>query len=638
MATKTTGLHERPTYNKLIREIQHGEKIKLPNRDALFLRNSPYLAFLDGQGTTEMAEQQERVQKQVETEHVVREQSGVGGVVEARVHRDIKEDAPKRVGKMLRPRSRPENFSMASSDASMDETAEHPWKPDGLMEEATGGGGQPPDMGGGKGKSKGRKGKSKQKKGYSTEESESEVYTSQGGGKGGGGGGGGSSSAQPIHVHVENNYHPLHHDPQLTNILTNLQVRTQIQGSTLTQILMENGHVGPEGVRYKQEQKANAPGRQPSRATEVLAMIGSSENKAMKRNQELPPELIPDPRSHQSNGPPAFMPHQPVNPQISPPVVIPPTIAVPVVPVPARGRDVEKGKERSRSRSTNNKTKKAIEKDKARKELDEELMEEKVELDKRPAKAKAEKDVPDAEPAKKAKPTAKEDAATIQAVYEKRKAKGNVETKVEEIEAKLPIKKKAADDAIAELAVVKKARFGIKGRTFDPARLAVLNRLAATMVARREKADLLLKEAKVKQADKEYDALMKDLETMKRKKKELLAIGDKAPETTSTKKQKIEEIGDKEAEPPKKTAHSGRKRGGSTVRVMPPSFLKKPVRGTTGDNDKRRSHWAKKPVGYIKEKLEQIGHPVSAQSLKGPTGLKKTQLLQLLYSADKNIV
>ena len=36
MATKTTGLHERPTYNKLIQEIQHGEKIKLPNRDAFF--------------------------------------------------------------------------------------------------------------------------------------------------------------------------------------------------------------------------------------------------------------------------------------------------------------------------------------------------------------------------------------------------------------------------------------------------------------------------------------------------------------------------------------------------------------------------------------------------------------------------
>ena len=39
-------------------------KIKLPNRDALFLRNSPYMAFLDGQGTTEMEEQQERKQKQ----------------------------------------------------------------------------------------------------------------------------------------------------------------------------------------------------------------------------------------------------------------------------------------------------------------------------------------------------------------------------------------------------------------------------------------------------------------------------------------------------------------------------------------------------------------------------------------------
>jgi len=78
MSTLTAGLRQRPTYHSLIQEIQHGEKIKLPNRDAIFLRNSPYMAFLDGQGTTEMQEQQERVQKQAEVEHVVREQSSKG--------------------------------------------------------------------------------------------------------------------------------------------------------------------------------------------------------------------------------------------------------------------------------------------------------------------------------------------------------------------------------------------------------------------------------------------------------------------------------------------------------------------------------------------------------------------------------
>ena len=165
MATKTTGLHERPTYNKLIREIQHGEKIKLPNRDALFLRNSPYLAFLDGQGTTEMAEQQERVQKQVETEHVVRDQAssgggGGGGAAEARVRNEISASGPK-MDRMLKPVNRPQSFNIADEgDVSMDETAEHEWEPDDLMQEATGGGGQPPGMGGG-GRVKGGKGKEK---------------------------------------------------------------------------------------------------------------------------------------------------------------------------------------------------------------------------------------------------------------------------------------------------------------------------------------------------------------------------------------------------------------------------------------------------------------------------------------------
>ena len=43
--TKKKGLRERPTYNELIEDIQFDEKIKLPNRQAKFIRESPYLSF-----------------------------------------------------------------------------------------------------------------------------------------------------------------------------------------------------------------------------------------------------------------------------------------------------------------------------------------------------------------------------------------------------------------------------------------------------------------------------------------------------------------------------------------------------------------------------------------------------------------
>ena len=42
-----SGLRKRPTYNELINYIERDIKIKLPNRDATFLRNSPYMTQLD---------------------------------------------------------------------------------------------------------------------------------------------------------------------------------------------------------------------------------------------------------------------------------------------------------------------------------------------------------------------------------------------------------------------------------------------------------------------------------------------------------------------------------------------------------------------------------------------------------------
>ena len=78
MMVGKSGLRQRPTYNELIEEIQLDEKIKLPNRQAKFLRESPYLSFLDGESYMEMQQQQENAQKHVQTQHVIIEQASRG--------------------------------------------------------------------------------------------------------------------------------------------------------------------------------------------------------------------------------------------------------------------------------------------------------------------------------------------------------------------------------------------------------------------------------------------------------------------------------------------------------------------------------------------------------------------------------
>ena len=76
---KKAGLRQRPTYNELIEEIQVDEKIKLPNRQAKFLRESPYLSFLDGETLVEMNAQQENVDKQTQVEQAIRSQAAATG-------------------------------------------------------------------------------------------------------------------------------------------------------------------------------------------------------------------------------------------------------------------------------------------------------------------------------------------------------------------------------------------------------------------------------------------------------------------------------------------------------------------------------------------------------------------------------
>ena len=102
---KMKGLHRRPTYNELIEEIQLDEKIKLPNRQAKFLRESPYLSFLDGEGYTDMLEQQQQADKHVQVEHAIREQAGSSSSASASELRGVNEATGRRdqVENMLQP-------------------------------------------------------------------------------------------------------------------------------------------------------------------------------------------------------------------------------------------------------------------------------------------------------------------------------------------------------------------------------------------------------------------------------------------------------------------------------------------------------------------------------------------------------
>ena len=57
MSIYTQGLRKRPTYEELIDEIQTDTKVTLPNRKAKFLRDSPYMSFLDEESYQEMEDQ-----------------------------------------------------------------------------------------------------------------------------------------------------------------------------------------------------------------------------------------------------------------------------------------------------------------------------------------------------------------------------------------------------------------------------------------------------------------------------------------------------------------------------------------------------------------------------------------------------
>ena len=71
------GLKKRETYDEIIDYLMNKqEKIKMPNRLAKQLRESPQLSNLldgDGEGVLDMEQQQKRVTIEIEKEHRIRE-------------------------------------------------------------------------------------------------------------------------------------------------------------------------------------------------------------------------------------------------------------------------------------------------------------------------------------------------------------------------------------------------------------------------------------------------------------------------------------------------------------------------------------------------------------------------------------
>ena len=73
------GLRQQPSYNELIDEIATDQKIKLPDRRAKFMRDSPYLSFLDNETYLEMEDQQNKLNAQQQAQQTIQQVASSSG-------------------------------------------------------------------------------------------------------------------------------------------------------------------------------------------------------------------------------------------------------------------------------------------------------------------------------------------------------------------------------------------------------------------------------------------------------------------------------------------------------------------------------------------------------------------------------
>ena len=117
------GLKKKETYDEIVDYLMNKqEKIKMPNRLAKQLRNSPQLSNVldgDGAGLQDVEDQQKRAAEEVEKEHRVRDAANVegGGPTERRTfQQEPRQNIPKT------SKGNPKVFNMSIDDFQLDVT------------------------------------------------------------------------------------------------------------------------------------------------------------------------------------------------------------------------------------------------------------------------------------------------------------------------------------------------------------------------------------------------------------------------------------------------------------------------------------------------------------------------------------
>ena len=118
------GLRQKPSYNELIDEIATDQKIKLPDRRAKFMRDSPYLSFLDNETYLEMEDQQNKLNAQQQAQQTIQQVASSSGQTAAVLRSQVTNPfgggrtppIPPPTPPMGKPSS-PEGFSMSGPNS-----------------------------------------------------------------------------------------------------------------------------------------------------------------------------------------------------------------------------------------------------------------------------------------------------------------------------------------------------------------------------------------------------------------------------------------------------------------------------------------------------------------------------------------
>jgi hypothetical protein len=122
---------------------------------------------------------------------------------------------------------------------------------------------------------------------------------------------------------------------------------------------------------------------------------------------------------------------------------------------------------------------------------------------------------------------------------------------------------------------------------------------------------------KAKEAAAQMDEVVVQIANVRRKQDEVLATtgGEKKPKGSGDNRCKDQEANDKDAEPQTKSAHPGKASGTKSASSYGPA---REGRGVGDNSNTSKPYWEGRPPQKNGERLNQLGHVISADKLRGP--------------------